>query len=310
MEQDRRIEQKEIVAGPPMTPTVNGSRLIRRGLDALEQRRTRTLHFPTERSVGELGTCPEGPHSYRNAEIFAEARGDVHFDGDAPLLLGIFNEVDDLSFLENLQPDDIQYLDFGNREISDNDLRHVAHLTGLLEITGFDAPRLTSVGVAYLRNLKQLREFDSPYFPMDDDCLRELANLTGLESLTARGHLTDAGIGHIRNLGRLRTLKISSFWHAVTEGGLEFIDELPDLEWLTIFHTVVTDRFIDRVIRLPKLKWLMLDTTAITDVGLHRLHQATNLAFIRFETTEASRSAVEALRAALPHCHVEINLRA
>jgi len=97
---------------------------------------TRVIHFPRDRSMGvvylgQLRTTD--PLWWQGWEEVGEARGDVAVAADKDVRLSVnTNGVENLSFLEELGPDDIQALDFVYplKRLDDNGLVHVAQLLG------------------------------------------------------------------------------------------------------------------------------------------------------------------------------------
>jgi Leucine-rich repeat (LRR) protein len=94
---------------------------------------------------------------------------------------------------------------------------------------------------------------------LSDETLEFIKPLRRLEELdlVSTGHVTDEGLAVIRDLRELRVLKLETLGTT----GLSAIEELPQLERLSIGTFVPTDRKAD-FSRLEHLKWLSLSGLA------------------------------------------------
>jgi Leucine-rich repeat (LRR) protein len=116
----------------------------------------RKIHFPQERSVGSFRLIP-GVNKWReyllSDPVVFDAKGEVVVDDETSLLLIVNEEsVDDLSWMDQLGPRDIQSLDVSGSRITDIQLGHLANLKDLktLELSH------TKVTVGGMGNLKTL----------------------------------------------------------------------------------------------------------------------------------------------------------
>ena len=100
----------------------------------------------------------------------------------------------------------------GGTPIRDEDLFCLAKLKNLrtLIIGDVKSSMVTDAGIAYLKDLPDMRRLycDSPY--LTDKALSYLANIKTLYSLTITGNFTDEGLGYLEELKGLRNLKIYS----------------------------------------------------------------------------------------------------
>jgi len=127
----------------------------------------RVIRFPTGRSVGTVYVreAKEGRAKSFYSTLYSDewraigqARDEVHVPAGAEVRLDMRHAAsEDLSFLDTLQPDDIQALNLNRTAVRDEGLKHVAHLAGLV-ILDLGATRITDDGVRHLAPLKHLRE--------------------------------------------------------------------------------------------------------------------------------------------------------
>lgn len=108
-----------------------------------ESKQVRVLHFPEDRSMGMLSVRDAGAHekSYQGFEELCEARGDVSVAVGKEVLLDLSREAaKDLSPLAKLKSDDLYSIDGWRIPIDDQDLRHLAGLTGLKRLYFYTVP--------------------------------------------------------------------------------------------------------------------------------------------------------------------------
>src|SRR5262249_20822661 len=145
-------------------------------------------HFPKDKSVGrlhEMGTWgDQGFLSSRTNVV--EAQGTVLVDRDELLKLEVSNQgASDLSFIEELEPDALMWLDLSEKRIEPSQLKNLRRLTGLGSLN------LSRTGI-------------------HDDGLRNLAELENLHDLDLRETcITDDGTGVLAVFRELRSLDLS-----------------------------------------------------------------------------------------------------
>jgi hypothetical protein len=143
---------------------------------------TRTISFPSDKSLGLLFLITRsGGQSGWWEEKLGDAIGDVNIPADANLHLLLDGNAD-LSRLRQLKPNDLQSIDFRQIDISDSDLEHLAHLSGLRYLTLPDR-NITDSGLASLRNLIYLNILDLGATKVTDFGLPRLKHLTDLRKL-------------------------------------------------------------------------------------------------------------------------------
>lgn len=95
---------------------------------------------------------------------------------------------------------------------------------------------------------------------------------------------------------------------AVTDAGLAALKRFPNLTRLDLDRTAVTDAALAHVASLKALESLNLYGTRITDAGLQRLETLENLRSLYLWQTEISEAGAERLRTANPRLRVERGL--
>jgi hypothetical protein len=84
-------------------------------------------------------------------------------------------------------------------------------------------------------------------------------------------------------------------------GGLEVLDDLPNLRALSVERSKVTDKEMMKVKSLSKLTAIWLENTSVSDEGLKQLEGLKHLQFVNAINTNITQNGARALRKALPN---------
>lgn len=140
---------------------------------------------------------------------------------------------------------EVAYVNFQNREVSDDVWRRIRELRGLriLELHGAN---------------------------FSGDALRWVRDIPHLESLhVGSTFLDDIGLQQLGRLDGLRDLNLQ--FTRITSAGTFCLEALPNLEVLDLSGTTVDDTAALHIGKLTHLKLLDIGDTSITDVGVRRL---------------------------------------
>ncbi len=167
---------------------------------------------------------------------------------------------------------------------TNDDLSHLAGLTGLQELNLFNCIEITDAGMAHLKGLTGLRRLNLQLTRFTDEGMANLAGLTDLQELdlTFTGG-TDAGLAHLAGLTDLRTLRLVGVAH--TDAGLSHLAGLTNLQELYLASRQVTDAGMAHLAGLTDLQKLSLPGT-ITDAGMAYLADLTALQELRIGYTK------------------------
>lgn len=234
-----------------------------------EQTDSRTIHFPSDRSMGMLYVLDSNQvdtSSYDDWELLCEAIGDVTVPSGKALRLNLSkNAGDDLSPLSSLGPNDIQMLFCLGVEITDDQLRHISHLTDLKHIN-LRGTNILGTGLKYLAGLKSLTMLWLSSTHVGDNELAYLLDLTSLESLGLKGTpTTDAGMVHVGKIASLESLSLGA---GIGDEGLKHLKNLRNLRWLNVGNRDITDDGLAHLAGLTQMETLYFRNTQISDEGL------------------------------------------
>jgi mono/diheme cytochrome c family protein len=93
---------------------------------------------------------------------------------------------------------------------------------------------------------------------------------------------------------------------AVTDGGLATVGTLPHLTRLRLERTRVTDAGLPHLAALQRLEYLNLYDTGVTDAGIESLEPLASLRHLYLWRTGVTVAGVERLRAALPRLTIDM----
>jgi Leucine-rich repeat (LRR) protein len=250
------------------------------------QGRERVVHFPADRSIGRLIAFKKPPPSDRfwhgslgwGTKQLGEARGDVVVPAGTLLRLDVQGDARRaVSALDGLAADDIQLLNCCQaKNVNDNVLAHLAHLTGL-EVLFLGEARVSRTGLRSLTALKNLKALQLPPDGLRPEDLSLLAELPCLEYLNPGGRrLTDAALGPI---GKLRSLTQLILGGTRVGPGLAHLENLKSLRSLNLKANTNSDinRHLVHIAGLSELERLDLSDTLISDAGMVHLKDLVKL---------------------------------
>ena len=272
----------------------------------------REIAFPDDRAVGTVYTRPVAEGEERLSvygdswQRVGEARGDVAVSVGHEVRLDVAAAAhDDLAFFAALRPEDLHAVRLGDAEIEDDQLRHLAHLTGL-QLLDLESATLTDAAAPHLGKLTGLRKVDLEAFGVErhgfgvgDDTARALAALPHLEWLDARlTKIGDAGAAALAGSDSLRSLTLAGT--PVTDAGLAELGTMEHLEDLRLGvydeGADVTDAGLVHLAGMKRLRSLGLAGTKITDDGLRHLAPLTTLEVLDLDNTGVTEAGLVHLR--------------
>ncbi len=224
-----------------------------------------------------------GASRYSDWKLLSEATGDVTIPAGKALRLNWSKEAgDDLSALSTLVHDDLLELDLTAIRIADDQLIHIAHLTGLQELD-LSETNILGTGLKYLAKLDSLKKLWLANTHVGDDELSSLLELPSLEDLGLRDTpTTDAGMVHV---GKITSLEVLSLSAGVGDEGLAHLNGLKNLRWLSTGDRGVTDKGLACLAGLTNLEYLGLEGAQVSDAGLVYLKNMSKLKKIRLYGT-------------------------
>lgn len=227
------------------------------------------VHFPDDRQVGALAlkNWDSDVLAYLD-DIPKPAQGDFTVPRGKDLSLSLFSGTGaELIFLDALAPTDLQNIYFDGAPVTDDDLKHIKHLTGLRSLV-FRDTQVTGEGLVHLKSLKNLNFLLFLDGSVGGKGLVHLEDLSSLSDLLFwGGALRDEDLHNLGALTALKEFQIRNNKN-VTGTGLASLENLTGLWRVDLRESGITDEGLEHLANLPGLTWLHLNETEITDEGL------------------------------------------
>lgn len=245
---------------------------------------TRLIHFPRDQVVGTLRIKDAAKKHHIDSfyywtdnddwSILGPAQGEVTIPAgmDAWLTLNV-EASQDLSFLDRLLPGDLYrlsspYAEAGERNLPDDQMVHIAGLTGLRELE----LRWCDVSDEGLLQLNPQSSVERLWLSRKagDRGLAHVATMENLQALyMGANETTDAGFEHISALAGLRELELGG--GELGDAALVHVARLPRLEHLVLFGVHFTDRAMDSVAEIDSLRNLNVSNVGLTNRGIQAI---------------------------------------
>ena len=133
--------------------------------------------------------------------------------------------------------------------------------------------------------------------------IQAISELADLERLRlSHLALTTADLSPLARLSQLQSLDINRA--RMDNGSLPWLQDT-QLRWLDASHTLLGDRLMHDVSRCPDLQFLNMERTTVTDAGLQHLYSMKQLRYLNLKRCPASRGAVIKLSKAIPNCVID-----
>jgi hypothetical protein len=176
------------------------------------------------------------------------------------------------------------------------------------ELQIYNNTAITDAGMVQLREFPHLQLVSLLEAPVSDAGLENLQELKELKdiriwALEYKGHITDAGLAHLKGLTQL--MHLSLFGHQIEGDGLENLKGMSRLESIYLQYNKITDAGIAHLKGLKNLKKLTFTDDRITDAGLKDLKQMNQLEEFSFSSDLVTDAGIKDLQKALPKLKIE-----
>ena len=276
----------------------------------------RVLRFPDDQIVGSIWIRENSNYETNSAahkwKRLGQAVGQVAIPARHQVKLSINPDAArDLSFLHNLDPNDIYALSLTSCQVNDVDLKHVAHLTGLDSLV-LARTEISDQGLAPLGQLDQLRFLTLSSTSIGDEGLAHLAKCSSLAFIRLHGtQITDRGLATLSQMQGLEGLQLGGT--KISNVGLQHLSALKDLRHLMFDdRNAITDEGLIHLSSLTALEYLNLSGLPITDTGLSSLEPLTALKMLFLSGTKVTDAGLIHLKPllALEALHLPRNIGA
>lgn len=175
--------------------------------------------------------------------------------------------------------------------IKDDELKVLARLKAIQELTLADCRELTDAGVSHLAPLTSLIRLDVSGSAIRGECLERLDKLTALIFLSvARTPIEDFALRHVAAFSLLEGLDLS-YTTKISPAAIVSLPPLEKLRVLNLGRRSVTVEMLKATSRYP-LSWLSLEHSTVTDEMLGAL-DAPNLGELLLGSTSIGDSGLD-----------------
>jgi len=251
------------------------------------------------RRIGALGgTCAyDNLLSDRLSPVWANLTRNIVDEDTFAHVVGVsfnfyHNDVvsdDDLALLASIPR--LRFVDLCGPGITNNGLAHFTKLSQLKRLNLYET-RVTATGISESPIAMLLEELRLGGSTANDASLEQISRLSNLRSLTihrAPG-ITDAGMAHVANVGRLEVLEI--YKTSITDQGLTHLRGLRHLRELTLNSSTISDSGLNRLTDLKELKRLSFQDTPISDLGIAELSKLHGVEEINLWSTNVTDDGI------------------
>ena len=258
----------------------------------------RTLRFPADASLGTVNirdwsyaTDTQGSQT-QYWQRLGEAKGAVTVPAGKEVQLQMTAaQSGNISALGRLGANALQSLSMNQCRLSDADLAHIRHLTGLFELS-IDNNPIGPAGYAHLARLTSLRRVSIISTTLGEPGRRFIGQQLYLDHIDAdRADLGDAWLIGLPPLEKLTFLSLDET-EGITDAGIEHIAKHRNLEDLFLSYTGLTDAGMKHIQSLKSLRRAWFEGTKITDASMPGFRLMPNIAEIGIAFTEVSTTGL------------------
>ena len=193
------------------------------------------------------------------------------------------------------------------KDCDDTALADLQWMPDLWELT-LDSPKITDVGLRYLKHLPRLHKLKLMRCAITNDGLVSVGQCRGLTQLTLHSvPVSNAGIAHLRTLTDLQALDLSEL--AISDDALKYFADLNELELLVLSDTQVTGIGLRQMIPASKthLVELVLRRSPVTTAGMREICRFPSLLFLVVSECPVSDDGIASLERLQKLCGIDLS---
>ncbi|HNP95872.1 MAG TPA: hypothetical protein PKJ63_09585 [Cyclobacteriaceae bacterium] len=327
MKDNLESDQEGLVPSGKRELSTDKSNLYHRGLGLLGnlKKKTCTINFPRDYSIGKLFIYDEDPHpAYRKMLVQElEAQGEISIpEGKYIELYITWDYPYCLSPISQLKPNDLDSLMINHGQVNDFELIHVSRLTKLRNLSLVCCYAITESGFLKLQVLKSLEKLSVYGSLMGDEGLDHLHLLSSLQDLTiTNARVSNHGLKSLKKLPSLqkfwisnviapfpgsdeKLIKLNQLTNTINDAGLFSLSQLTNLEELSLVGIKISDAGLPHLLKMDSLRSLELTDTEVSNAGLEYLVKLKNLKYLYLYLTSVTEAGIAILKNALPNCSI------
>ena len=198
----------------------------------------------------------------------------------------------------------LEELELCRTEVGDDAIEFLVPLADSLRKLNLAGSKITSTALLGVSKLTALEELDLGWCRVGEG-VGHLRNLTRLRCLNLPcTRTTDGALTQLKDLGALESLNLDSC--LISDGGLSVCQSLRQLRTLDISDTRVGNPGLEHLAALPQLRSLNLSFTLVTDQGMHSLKGLASLKRLTLDTRLFTDRGVASLRPLSGLTHLDL----
>ncbi len=184
-----------------------------------------------------------------------------------------------LQYLEPLQ--ELEKLIFYSPNLGNDGLKSIGKLKSLQTLS-IGVAKWDDAGLAHLANLNSLEEIQLPFSGVPGRGFDAVVQLPNLKYIAGSMHFNNAHLGRLKKSNALRALVLQQN-EKIDDNSLRYIAQVPQLEYLDLWHTNISDAGVRHLRPLKSLKRLNIKANrqpsgpTITSASADVLSQLTSL---------------------------------
>lgn len=182
--------------------------------------------------------------------------------------------------------------DLGSLGCGDEDLISLKDLRGLQELV-LDDTNITDAGLSHLGIVTSLRSLSLRNTAIDGSGVHHLRALEGLRHLDLRG--TKFQQQHLRELQQLTQLQSICLPREIDADGIKILAKIPSLKAIDLSQTDVSPASLESLRKLPRLAGLVLNESCSNADFLNQLRSFKTLRVLRLGSADLTLEDIKAL---------------
>lgn len=182
-------------------------------------------------------------------------------------------------------------------------------LAACLKAVDVDVPsRIAALGGTIARDKQgQIVEVDLTHAWINDDDVALLAKLPELRTVNlSHTKIGDSGLAHLRPLKKVTRL-ICYYCDYITDGGIAYLKDWENLEYLNVRGTEVTSRVFELLAKMKRLRFLDVGFSRVNDDGFSALASLERIEELHIGGDKMSGLALPFLRMLPALRHLDVN---
>jgi uncharacterized protein YjbI with pentapeptide repeats len=194
-----------------------------------------------------------------------------------------------------------------NTNITDAGLAYIKNLPQLKHLN-LSGKNFTDKGYKYLQYLNKLNYLSLSQHGVTDKTIEYLQNLPLKKLSIYRGAISDKAFKILATISSLESLRLPRCCN-IDDEGIKMLTKLKKLKCIGLSSTPISDKCMKYINRIKSLDTIHLYGTNITDTGLEKLNKLPQLRYIQLKNTKITKQGIQKFKHKFPRVSISHNLR-